>query len=62
MVKLVNNVLLNEGEDRAAKTSFNIKVQGYIIPNTVNKTLATARNKFYTKSQIVFTTETTGSL
>jgi len=54
--------LLNEGEDRAAKTSFNIKVQGYIIPNTVNKTLATARNKFYTKSQIVFTTETTGSL
>ena len=54
--------ILNEGEDRAAKTSFNIKVQGYIIPNTVNKTLATARNKFYTKSQIVFTTETTGSL
>ena len=54
--------ILNEGEDRAAKTTFNIKVNGYIIPNTVNKDMATARSKFYTKSQVVFTMETTGSL
>jgi hypothetical protein len=54
--------ILNEGEDRAAKSTFNIKVNGYIIPNTVNKTLATARSKFYTKSQVIFTMETTGSL
>lgn len=54
--------ILNEGEDRAAKTTFNIKVDGYIIPDTVNKTLSTARSKFYTKSQVVFTFETTGSL
>jgi hypothetical protein len=54
--------ILNEGEDRAAKTTFNIKVNGYIIPNTVNKDIATARSKFYTTSQVVFTFETTGSL
>jgi hypothetical protein len=53
--------ILNEGEDRAAKSTFNIKVQGYIIPNTVNKDIATARSKFYTKSQVIFTIETTGS-
>ena len=50
--------LLEEGTDRAAKSSFNIKVNGYIIPNTVNKDMATARSKFYTKSQVVFTMET----
>jgi hypothetical protein len=54
--------LLEEGTDRAAKSTFNIKVNGYIIPDTVNKTLATARGKFYTKSQVIFTMETTGSL
>jgi len=54
--------LLEEGVDRAAKTSFNIKVNGYIIPNTVNKDMATARSKFYTKSQVIFTMETTGSI
>jgi hypothetical protein len=49
--------LLEEGTDRAAKSSFTIKVNGYIIPNTVNKDLATARSKFYTKSQVVFDLE-----
>ena len=54
--------LLEEGTDRAAKSTFTIKVNGYIIPNTVNKDMATARSKFYTKSQVIFTYETTGSL
>ena len=54
--------ILNEGEDRAAKTTFNIKVNGYIIPNTVNADMAAISNKFYTKSQVIFTFETTGSL
>ena len=49
--------LVENGTDRAAKSSFNIKLNGYIIPNTVNKDLATARNKFYTKSQIIFDME-----
>ena len=54
--------LLEEGVDRAAKTTFSIKVNGYIIPNTVNADMAAISNKFYTKSQVIFTMETTGSL
>ena len=54
--------LLEEGTDRAAKSTFTIKVNGYIIPNTVNKDMATARSKFYTKSQVVFTMETAGNI
>lgn len=49
--------LLESGTDRAAKSSFTIKVNGYIIPDTINKDLATARSKFYTKSQVVFDME-----
>jgi hypothetical protein len=54
--------ILNEGEDRAAKTTFNIKVNGYIVPSTVNADMAAISNKFYTTSQVVFTFETTGSI
>jgi hypothetical protein len=53
--------LLENASERAARSTFSIKVYGYIIPNSVNKTLASARSKFYTKSQVIFTTETTGS-
>jgi hypothetical protein len=49
--------LLEEGTDRAAKTSFNIILNGYIIPDTVNKDLAVARSKFYTTSQVIFDLE-----
>ena len=59
---IATTTMLNEGEDRAVKSSFNIKVNGYIIPDTINKDMATARSKFYTKSQVIFTMETTGSL
>jgi hypothetical protein len=54
--------LLENNTDRAAKSTFNIKVNGYIIPNTVNKAMAVASSKFYTTSQVVFAMETTGSL
>jgi hypothetical protein len=49
--------LLEQGEDRAARSTFNLILNGYIIPDTVNKDLAVARSKFYTKSQIVFDLE-----
>lgn len=54
--------LLEQGQDRAAKSTFNIKLFGYILPDTVNKDLATARSKFYTQAQVIFDIETTGSL
>jgi len=53
-----NTTLLEQGQDRAVRSSFNIKLFGYILPDTVNKDLATARSKFYTKAQIVFDLET----
>jgi hypothetical protein len=51
-------VILEQGADRAARSSFNIKLFGYMIPDTINKDLAVARSKFYTKSQVVFELET----
>ena len=54
--------LLENASERAAKSTFTIKVNGYILPNTVNKAMATARSKFYTKSQVVFTLETATSI
>ena len=50
--------LLESGQDRAAKTSFDITLNGYIIPDTVNKDLAVASSKFFTKAQAVFVLET----
>lgn len=54
--------LLEAGNDRAAKSTFTIKVNGYMIPDTVNKDMATARSKFYTKSQVVFDLETVSDI
>jgi hypothetical protein len=53
-----NITVLEQGEDRVTKSSFNIKVFGYIIPDTINKDLTTARSKFYTKAQVIFDLET----
>jgi len=50
-------VNVENGADRAAKSTFNIRLNGYLIPDVVNKDIAAARNKFYTKSQVVFDVE-----
>jgi hypothetical protein len=49
--------VVENGTDKIAKSTFNLKLYGYIIPNTVNKDMATARSKFYTKSQVIFDLE-----
>jgi hypothetical protein len=54
-------VNVENGADRAAKSTFNIRLNGYLIPDTVNKDLAAARNKFYTKSQVIFDLEVVDS-
>jgi hypothetical protein len=53
-----NTTVLEQGTDRVARTTFTIKLFGYILPDTINKDLAVARSKFYTKSQVVFELET----
>jgi hypothetical protein len=48
------------GEDRAVKNTFNITLNGYIIPESINKSLA-SMNKVYGISQVVFGLETSNS-
>ena len=52
---------LTKGQDRTIKTAFNINLMGHVIPDTINASIA-SMNKFYSKSSIRFTYETTGSI
>ena len=55
-----DNTEYQQADDRAVKTSFNITLNGYLIPNTVNKKLANA-SKYYGVSKVVFGMEATNS-
>ena len=48
-----DSVSYDVGEDRAVKSSFTLTLNGYLIPDTVNKKLANA-NRYYGASQILF--------
>jgi len=52
----VTNVV-EQGDDRAARTNFTMTLNGYLVPDTVNKQLANA-DMFYSPAQIVFGLET----
>jgi hypothetical protein len=45
------------GDDRTTRTNFNITLNGYIIPDTVNRDISYPK-KFLSKSQVVFNIET----
>lgn len=49
-----------QGGDRTVKTTFTIKMAGYMIPDTINTSVANP-NKFYSKSTLKFGIETAGS-
>jgi hypothetical protein len=49
---------VTDADGRAVKTTFNITLQGYIIPDVINKQIASA-NSFYSTSQVIFNFETT---
>lgn len=51
---------LVQGGDRTVKTSFTIKIGGYIVSDTINTAVANP-NKFYSKSALKFGIETAGS-
>jgi putative sterol carrier protein len=57
-ISIQNN--LETGLDRSIKSEFEILLHGYIIPDTINKELVNI-GKFYSKSKINFTFETTTS-
>jgi len=48
---------LNDGQDRIVKSTFTIKLSGYIIPDNIQKEIS-AHRKFNSKAQVVVTTET----
>lgn len=48
-----DSVTYDVGEDRAVRSSFNIKLSGYLIPKTVNAEVA-AMNRVYGASKVVF--------
>lgn len=50
-----------QGQDRAVKTTFSIKLNGYIITDTYNRDKANLK-KYYSKSQVNFGFETVGDL
>ena len=51
---------LTAGKDRLVIGNFNIRLRGYIIPDTVQKDM-TAINKYNTKSKFIVTMETTSN-
>lgn len=47
------------GDDRTTRTNFTISLNGYIIPDTVNRDISYPK-KFLSKAQVIFTLETEG--
>ena len=52
---------LSQGQDRAAKTTFTLTLNGHIIPDSINASLA-GMNKSYSKSSVTFGLEMAGNL
>ena len=48
---------LNIGDNRIVKTDFGLKLQGYLVPNSINKELTPHPPKFFSKSNVVFNDE-----
>ena len=53
--------IINSGEDRAAVTTITLKVNGYLIPDSVNKTISDS-HLHYSPAQIVFGMEVVGDV
>ena len=52
-----NNTEVAQGNNRMVKTNFGLELQGYIVPDAMNKELAKKPQKFFSKSTVVFDTE-----
>ena len=54
-----NTTELNIGDNRIVKTDFGLKLQGYLVPNSINKELTQKPSKFFSKSSVIFKDELT---
>lgn len=52
---------LNESDERVVRSTFTVKLSGYLVPNTIQKG-STAINKVYGVTRVNFTTEVVSSL
>ncbi len=52
-----NTTELNIGDNRIVKTNFGLKLQGYLVPSSINKELTQKPSKFFSKSSVVFNNE-----
>jgi hypothetical protein len=52
-----NTVELAQGSQRQIKTEFGLKLQGYLVPDSINKELAKKPQKYFSKSTVVFNNE-----
>jgi hypothetical protein len=52
-----NTVEIAQGDNRIVKTNFGLRLQGYLIPDGINKELAKHPQKFFSKSRVVFNGE-----
>jgi len=52
-----NTTELNQGDNRIVKTDFGLVLQGYLVPDSINKELAKKPQKYFSKSTVVFSGE-----
>ena len=53
-----NTTELSQGDNRIVKTGFGLSIQGYLVPDSLNKKLASENTqKAYTRSQVLFNSE-----
>lgn len=55
-----NQIILEQGSDRTIKTSFDMTLNGYIIPDSVNRELSSI-NRAFSNTQIIFGLEIANS-
>jgi hypothetical protein len=52
-----NTTEIQQGENRVVKTNFGLALQGYLVPDSINKELVKKPQKFFSKSVVSFNTE-----
>ena len=52
-----NTTEIAQGNNRVVKTNFNLSLQGYLVPDSINKELTKKPQKFFSKSRVIFNSE-----
>tara|TARA_R110002167_G_scaffold93571_3_gene250672 strand:+ start:177 stop:1187 length:1011 start_codon:yes stop_codon:yes gene_type:complete len=52
-----NTTEIAQGNNRIVKTNFGLTLQGYLVPDSINKELTKKPQKYYSKSTIIFNDE-----